>query len=326
VNIKTIFLWVAVPLLAVSCSKDDGKLKSGVKRTTPNSGQVTILIDESLSPAILPEVDIFEHLNPDADIIVKVVKESDGVRQLLIGRDTSPLLFIGRKLKEDELKPLTQRSITPHYSYVARDAIAVLAHPSRKDVKITFQQIKDVLAGKINTWGALLGTQSKDPINLVYDEQGSGVVQYALDLNNAGTLPSNAYAVKGTAAAIEYVNKNKNGLVLIGWSYMSDSDNQQALAWRKQVEVVQISPRDTLQGKEYFFPYPTDVGLELYPLVREITSVNIEGYDGLATGFVNFIATDRGQRILLKAGLVPANVPARLIEFKASPKIHISPD
>jgi phosphate transport system substrate-binding protein len=40
-----------------------------------------------------------------------------------------------------------------------------------------------------------------------------------------------------------------------------------------------------------------------------------EGKSGLGTGFVSFVANHKGQRIILKLGVAPINVPPRNIQI-----------
>jgi phosphate transport system substrate-binding protein len=53
-----------------------------------------------------------------------------------------------------------------------------------------------------------------------------------------------------------------------------------------------------------------------YPLTREIYVINTEPRVGLATGFAAFLASERGQRIILKSGILPNTQPYRIIEVK----------
>ena len=62
-------------------------------------------------------------------------------------------------------------------------------------------------------------------------------------------------------------------------------------------------------------PFQAYVALKQYPLYRKINIINPEGRYGLGTGFASFINSDKGQRIILKSGLVPANVPVRIIKL-----------
>ena len=63
-------------------------------------------------------------------------------------------------------------------------------------------------------------------------------------------------------------------------------------------------------------PYQAFIGLRQYPFWREISAISREPRVGLATGFIGFMKNDRGQRIILKTGVVPANAPIRYINTK----------
>ncbi len=56
-----------------------------------------------------------------------------------------------------------------------------------------------------------------------------------------------------------------------------------------------------------------------YPLIRDVVMIGREARSGLASGFMAFVASDKGQRIVLKSGLVPATMPIRIIEVNHEP-------
>lgn len=53
-----------------------------------------------------------------------------------------------------------------------------------------------------------------------------------------------------------------------------------------------------------------------YPLTRDVYIVLTDLRGTLPAGFTHFVAGDRGQRIILKSGLVPATRPIRTVEIK----------
>jgi phosphate transport system substrate-binding protein len=62
-------------------------------------------------------------------------------------------------------------------------------------------------------------------------------------------------------------------------------------------------------------PYQAYIALKQYPLWRTVQITLREPRVGLGTGFASFVASDKGQRIVLKSGLVPATAPVRIIEL-----------
>ena len=52
-----------------------------------------------------------------------------------------------------------------------------------------------------------------------------------------------------------------------------------------------------------------------YPFCRDVYIINREGRTGLGTGFAAFVAGEKGQLIILKAGMVPATQPVRMVKI-----------
>lgn len=65
----------------------------------------------------------------------------------------------------------------------------------------------------------------------------------------------------------------------------------------------------------YYQPYQAYIALKFYPFYREVYLISREGRNGIGSGFITFVASDRGQRIFLRAGLVPSKAPVRLVEL-----------
>src|SRR5690606_28597267 len=70
---------------------------------------------------------------------------------------------------------------------------------------------------------------------------------------------------------------------------------------------------DTLDTPKYVKPTQASLSTFEYPLRREVKILNYQPHLGLGMGFSAFITGDRGQRIVLKSGLLPAKMPGREI-------------
>jgi phosphate transport system substrate-binding protein len=80
--------------------------------------------------------------------------------------------------------------------------------------------------------------------------------------------------------------------------------------------VVGISKKDNPASvDDYVQPYQGYLAQGTYPLKREVFIISREARAGLGTGFASFITGDKGQRIILKSGLVPASMPVRIVGF-----------
>jgi phosphate transport system substrate-binding protein len=117
----------------------------------------------------------------------------------------------------------------------------------------------------------------------------------------------------GAAAVVQRVAADPNSLGLVPFASLSDLDDPAIRALRDQVDLVALSPTDDLA---HALP-PTQGTLAdgRYPLRRKLYAVLTEPKTGLGTGFVSFVAGHKGQRIILKQGLAPQQVPARDVEI-----------
>ncbi|MGC4021621.1 MAG: hypothetical protein QM734_06615 [Cyclobacteriaceae bacterium] len=70
---------------------------------------------------------------------------------------------------------------------------------------------------------------------------------------------------------------------------------------------------------EYLKPYKAYILIKKYPLSRDIFIISREAHSGLGTGFLAYVASEKGQKIVLKAGLVPATAPVRLVQINREP-------
>jgi len=65
---------------------------------------------------------------------------------------------------------------------------------------------------------------------------------------------------------------------------------------------------------ESFKAYQAYIKTKEYPFTRSVYMINRQTRAGLGMGFVSFVAGDKGQLMILKAGLIPAIAPVRLVQ------------
>lgn len=314
------FNWLIISFLCLflgSCND----AKTDKVYTTFDSGEVTIYCDETMEPVISAQLDVFLHAYPKAKINMVYASENDVVRALV--RGTAKMGVLGREMNADEIKAMTPLKITPRHMSVARDGMALLINRQNPDTTLSYDEVLQIFRGKATTWTALRPNSKLGKIAVVFDEQGSATVNYATSLSGGSALPPNAYAVKSNDAVIDYVSENTGSIGIIGWSFISDTDDATMMKRRSHIRTASLSPRDTLQGKVFFKPTPYNLGTYLYPLYRDVVVVNCEGYNGLATGFHEFMGSERGQRIFQQSGLVQLFAPGRNLLFYDTPKIKV---
>ena len=128
------------------------------------------------------------------------------------------------------------------------------------------------------------------------------------------SLPKYCFALKSNSAVVDYVSKKPQTLGLIDVSWISDGDDSTANSFLKSIRVMNISA-----DSGSFQPYQAYLATKKYPLARDVVIISREARSGLGTGFIQFCTSDKGQRIVLKSGLVPATMPIRIVEINHEP-------
>lgn len=292
-------------VLTVGCGNKDPKYSD-----TPTAGEITIAVDEAYKPIIETEMDTFHAFYKYAKVNVRYVPEGEAFRLLLA--DSVRLIIANRDLTKEERTVFETIKITPRVTPIATDALALICHPTQTDTLASLLKIKDILTGKLNKWKS-----NNADIIPVFVNNASSSFRYTMD-----TLKISKNEISNTLAAassheevINYVKKNPGALGFIGVSWISDGDDPKTLQFIDGLRVISLAPKDTIP-EEYYPPFQYAIALRSYPLCRSVKVISREARTGLGTGLTAFLASDKGQRIILKAGLLPANAPIRVVKLK----------
>jgi phosphate transport system substrate-binding protein len=294
-------LWLPF-LFVFSCSAPVGD--SAVNEDTPTSGNVRVSVDESYRLIFENQVYTFTELYPNANVKVKYRSEKESLQDLL--EDSSKVAVLNRDLSEEEKVAFSSRNIFPKSTKIAVDALAVIVHPQNKDTCLS----EDVLKSFIRGEGAQWPGSGRVPV-VVFDNQGSANARYMSDYAGIKTPGKGCFAANGNLEVIEYVSKNPDALGIIGVSWVSDKDDTLSQSILKKIKVAGIS---TAAG--CFKPYQAYVATKEYPLIRDVYMINRQTRAGLGTGFVSFVAGEKGQRMIKLQGMLPASIPVRIIRMK----------
>ena len=282
---------------------------------TPTSGRIKIAADETFKNIIEAELGVFTALYSYAEIKADYVPEIELFRQL--NSDSVRLIVASRYLSGSEIKSYNDRKIYPRQAKIAVDAIAVILNRNNPLPALSMKQLQQVFSGEITKWSDLSKDSKSGDITIVFDNQKSSIFRMVVDsVCRDKQLARNAYAMEFNKDVINYVGRTPGALGLIGVSWVSDKDDSLQLSFLKQVNVVALS-RDPVAGPENSFkPFQAYLAQGLYPLTRDIIMINTEPRNGLATGLCAFMAGDKGQRILLKTGVLPAISPNRVVNVR----------
>ncbi|MDB5025569.1 MAG: phosphate transporter substrate-binding protein [Mucilaginibacter sp.] len=279
------------------------KKKSPAKNfnDTRNSGEALFFADESFAPILDQELYVFKNDNPNTKPEMVYKSENDAVRVLL--NDSSRFGFLSRNLNADELNKLKVRNLPTVVKKFAVDAIAIIVNGASADTATSVDEIKKMLKG-----------QAKTNRSIVFDNPNSSLVRYLKDFTGERDFKQkNIYALKSNKEVIDYVSKHSEAIGITGFSWINDPDPDYADA-AKKVKILAVKDEGSKTAPtQYFRPSQTTLYLKQYPLLRYLYIVNCTGRSGLGSGFEHFIESDKGQRIILRSGLLPIAIPERNI-------------
>lgn len=289
--------------------------KSDPYRNTPTTGISVISVDETFRPIIEAEADVFKVIYGYTELKTNYVPENEAFRQLLNG--DVQLIVASRPLTEAEKSILNQQKIFPRQTKIAVDAIALIVSPLSTDTLITINQLRDLLTGKLESWKQINPKSNAGKVKVVFDNEKSGIVRYLNDSICGGKLvTSSVSALEYNRDVIEYTSTHPGVLGFIGASWISNPADSLHLSFYKKIKVVSVSDNSRPNEDNSYKPYQAYLVDHIYPLSRDIYIINAEPRNGLVTGFSSFVASDKGQRIILKSGILPAIAPTRVVSVR----------
>lgn len=293
---KTIIGFALLALLFVfSCQKNNN-----AKSDTILEGKASIYVDESIFPIVEDEAAVFE---AEYKAKLNLVPQSENEIVNSLTNDTAKIFILTRTLLNKEMKVFAAKKITPKVTPFAKDGIAFIRNKASNDSLIALQDVISFMKGK----------QVPGIKGVVFDNANSGTVRYFSQLSGVSVAnQKNVFSQKTNQDVIKYVAENDGMIGIIGmnWIFQPPLDLEDTVA---KVNVLAVKG---INQSEYFFPTQDNLASGKYPLARSLYIINCQGYNGLGMGFASFVGGERGQRIILKSGLVPERLPSRNIRIR----------
>ncbi len=297
------------------CSCNDKKPKDGWTDTLI-SGTIPIAVDEGFKPIIEEELAVFEGLNSEVHIKPHYCSEVDAINSLL--KDSVRLVISTRRLSSKEIQSFNSRKFYPREVVMAYDGVGLIINNQNPDSLITVNQVRKILTGEITKWKEIYPNSKLGNIQIVFDNPNSSTVRFAKDSICMGKpfATKGINAQKTNSQVFDYVSKTPNSIGVIGVNWLGARSDTTNLTFKSDVRVMAVSEEDVADPSNSFKPYQAYIALGDYPFFRTVYLLINDPRQGLSSGFANFLTSDRGQRIILKSGLVPATQPLRIVNVK----------
>lgn len=294
------YFWGFLFLNIFSCQNKE------TKESTPTMGTIRIASDSQLREIMQQEEDIFERNYKHANIELVYTNESSVIK--LLKEDSIKTAITCRNFNDAEIKYFNSKLINPRAYPFAKGALALICNNEVRDTGILYENFINLLSGT--------PSENSGFKIVVIEDVASGIAQFLLDKIQIDHFSDKVYTLENKDSIFNYLNENKHALAVVDWSEFSDSDNSMQQLRLKNFKILGISrPKDSLQ-LGYLSPDQYQLQDDKYPLTRTFYILSVSGKSDLGVGFASFITGELGQRILLKAGLLPQYQSERWIELK----------
>lgn len=323
----TAFFAVVVAMTAFyGCGDSGGKKQKNVS-------SMTIVCDAAFKNIMEQEIEVFEYVYPNNFVLCDYVPQAVAVDSLLSGNTRNAV--IGRDITKTERAALRKKFSSVRSMKIAVDAVALIVNPENQINTLSLKEIGQVLSGEITRWDQIAPEGANAPINVVFDDRGSGLATYMRDsLLNGRDFGGNVVSIGSVEKVFETVRDRKDAMGVIGVSWLTRSLNDndttdiatrvKDLQKGEAVNGVEINERMDKSGVKTlavmrndalsYKPYQQYIYDGNYPLTRPIYLISTAGTIGASNRFYTFVTSNDGQRLIMRTGIMPARMQINIYE------------
>jgi phosphate transport system substrate-binding protein len=239
-------------------------------------GSTTVL------PIAQAALEAYMKAHPGVNISLSGGGSGEGIKGLI--DRTADIATSSREIKAKEVELAKKKGIDPVAHIVAVDALTPIVHPRNKVNGLTIDQLSQIYQGKIKNWKEVGGDNLQ--IVVVSRDSSSGTFESwgHLILNNAKVSPR-AQMQASSGAVVQAISKNRYAIGYVGIGYLNQS--VKALTVNGIPATV-----ETALSKEY-------------PIARPLYMYTDGQPAGVVAGFINFVLSPAGQKLVAREGFVP---------------------
>lgn len=232
-------------------------------------------------------------LHPEVSISVTGGGSGTGIAALING--TVDIANASREMKPEEVAAARANGYSPTEFVVARDAIAVVVHPSNPVDGLSLRELSDIYTGKVNNWKQVGGKDR--PIVLLSRESNSGTYVYFLenvirlgDSKSKLLFSPETLLMPSSEGISTEVRQNPNAIGYDGLGYVTPDQKVVAVA------------RDAMGP--YVRPSVATVNSGDYPISRPLYMYTNHTPSGQVKAYLDWVLSD-GQSVISQLGFVP---------------------
>jgi phosphate transport system substrate-binding protein len=282
----TTILSISFALALAACGGNEQRAAGGGSQSGSNK---PLTVKGSDTMVILTQRLAEEYMKAHPGEVVQVNGGGSGTGIAALINGSADLAMASRPMKDEEKQQVAKsRGSEPVEHPIALDALGVFVNGSNRVQALTIAQLRDVFQGKVKNWKEIGGADA--PIILYGRESSSGTYDYFREhVLEKGDFAPAVQTLQGTAAIINAVGKDANG---IGYG---------GIAYAKDVRPLAI---DGGNGTPVA-PSEQAVADGTYPLSRKLFFYFPQTSPDRVTKFAQWSLTPEAQALVTKVGYFP---------------------
>ena len=251
--------------------------------------QAKITVKGSDTMVILAQrwAELYMKNNPQSTIQVTGGGSGVGITALING--TTDICNASRPMKQTEIEKLKARYNTLGVEIpCAKDGVTIFLNEANKVTELTLKQISDIYTAKIRNWKELGGVDAE--IRLYGRENSSGTYTYLHDEVVKADYASTVQSLPGTAAVVNAVKKDVNGIGYGGAAYAVG------------VKYAKVKKDESSTG---YVPSAETIANNQYPITRYLYMYLRNRPTGETKKYIDWILSQEGQRVVTEIGYFP---------------------
>jgi phosphate transport system substrate-binding protein len=238
----------------------------------------------------------FEKLYPGARIEIRVGTSREAISSLFGAR--CDLAVISRDLLPEERRAAIEGRLQVEGYPFARDALVMVVHPNNPVENAAIEDIRRVYGGEIRDWSAFGGRNGE--VVPILQSPKADVTDFFVERVMAGEpLRARAIVADSDSEVVQLVSNEPRALGFVTLSHLKGG-----------IRPLNVAP---LAGLSYWRPDPEAIYKGSYPLSRLYRLEVRDKCPPVANGFITFLTSADGQKIVHEVGLVPTSIPVRFV-------------
>jgi len=253
----------------------------------PAADRITVKGSDTMVILAQKWAEVYMKSNPNAAIQVTGGGSGVGISALING--ATDIANASRKMKPTEKDKLKARYNTLGVEVAcAKDGITIYLHPSNKVKELSIKQLSEIFKGNIKNWKEVGGADAD--IKLYGRENSSGTYTFFQENVVKGDYASSCQTLPGTAAVVNAVKKDPNG---IGYG---------GAAYAEGIEICKVKKDDNSPA---YLATAETIKTGEYPITRYLYMYLKNRPTGAMKSYIDWILSSEGQKLVVEMGYFP---------------------